>query len=88
MEGLGTETLNRIGELIERWKDAASDPVVDPAARRLSNGGTLKGQVDAFERAVVVDVLRAHEGNRTRAAAELGVTREGLYKIMKRHGIE
>ncbi len=88
MEGLGAETLLKIGELSERWKDAANAPVVDPAARRFSNGGTLKGQVDAFEKALVVDVLNVHEGNRTRTATELGVTREGLYKIMKRHGIE
>jgi transcriptional regulator of acetoin/glycerol metabolism len=31
--------------------------------------------------------LEAHDGNRTRTARRLGITREGLYKKMKRFGI-
>ena len=38
-----------------------------------------------FERQYVAAALAAHDGNRTRAAGTLGVTRPGLHKIMRRH---
>jgi DNA-binding NtrC family response regulator len=87
MEGVLREALRDIGKALDRVREAESAAVA-PGARRVANGGTLKSQVDAFERAILVDVLGAHGGNRTRAAGELGMTREGLHKIIKRHGIE
>ena len=52
--------------------DADGRPVVEPAP------STIKGA----ERAVIVDALRRWEGNRTRAAGELGIARRTLiYKI-------
>lgn len=41
-----------------------------------------------LERDKLVLVLRAHDGNKTRAARTLGVTRATLYKWMRKHGLK
>jgi transcriptional regulator with PAS, ATPase and Fis domain len=40
-----------------------------------------------FERRYLRTVLTRHGGNRTRAARELGLTRQGLYKKLRKHGL-
>jgi transcriptional regulator with PAS, ATPase and Fis domain len=40
-----------------------------------------------FERRYLRAVLTRHGGNRTRAARELGLTRQGLYKKLRKHGL-
>lgn len=54
-----------------------------PTRRRLSSGAPLKVQVDAYERAIVIEVLALHGGNVTHAAEELGMTREDLHKAIR-----
>jgi transcriptional regulator with PAS, ATPase and Fis domain len=49
-------------------------------------GGNLPEAIQRLERALIGDALRRFAGNRTRAAAELGITRQGLLKKMKRLG--
>jgi DNA-binding NtrC family response regulator len=44
----------------------------------------LAGAVQRLEREMIRDALRRFAGNRTRAAAELGITRQGLLKKLKR----
>jgi DNA-binding NtrC family response regulator len=39
-----------------------------------------------LEKAMIADALRRFAGNRTRAAGELGITRQGLLKKLKRYG--
>ncbi len=41
-----------------------------------------------FERRFVRQALRRFDFNKKRTAAEMGITRQGLFKLMKRHGIE
>jgi DNA-binding NtrC family response regulator len=53
----------------------------------LKMGGTLKEMVSALEKSVLVQLLEKHQGNRTKAAAELGLSRHGLRKKMQRYGI-
>ena len=48
--------------------------------------GGLPRAVSRLERAMLRDALRRFAGNRTRAAAELGITRQGLLKKLKRLG--
>ena len=48
----------------------------------------LKDAVSAFEREYVRAVLSAHEGNRTHTAKALGLTRAGLQKLIRRHGLQ
>ena len=43
--------------------------------------------LDAFERAYVADLLAAHEGNVSRAAAAAGLDRNHLAKLAKKHGV-
>jgi len=49
---------------------------------------TLRAQVTRLEAWLVRRALAAHGGRRTATARTLGITREGLYKKMKRLGIE
>lgn len=55
---------------------------------RVWGGKALKVEVDAHEKVLVEEVLRIYTGNVTHAAVALELTREGLYKIMRRHGIK
>lgn len=47
---------------------------------------TLQEQVEALERREIERVLARHHGNRTHAADELGLSRQGLLKKMTRYG--
>ncbi len=51
-----------------------------------SKGG-LKEMLDEVERWILIETLQAHDNNKTRAAAALKITREGLHKKLSRHGI-
>ncbi|MDD4857511.1 MAG: sigma-54 dependent transcriptional regulator [Candidatus Krumholzibacteria bacterium] len=57
-------------------------PLEDDAADSEERG--LYGAVQRLEREMIRDALRRFAGNRTRAAAELGITRQGLLKKLKR----
>ena len=46
--------------------------------------GSLREQVDGAQRHIVLDALRRHAWNKTRAARSLAVTRQGLIKMMHR----
>jgi transcriptional regulator with AAA-type ATPase domain len=48
--------------------------------------GSMPDAVRTLERAMIADALRRFAGNRTRAAGELGITRQGLLKKLKRYG--
>jgi DNA-binding NtrC family response regulator len=55
--------------------------------RSIGSGTTLKDLVDAYERHVIDDALRAASGNQRRAARELGVLPTTLHEKMKRLGL-
>jgi DNA-binding NtrC family response regulator len=46
----------------------------------------LKSRVDAFERGLIVEALRAAGGNRSEAARRLGIARVTLYEKLAKHG--
>ncbi len=46
----------------------------------------LKERVEALEKRLIREALRDHGGNRTRTAAALGLSRQGLIKKLKRYG--
>ncbi len=58
-----------------------------PREFHLGEGG-LKAEVDALERRLIQEALAAENGNKTRAARTLGLSRVGLRKKMERLGIE
>jgi DNA-binding NtrC family response regulator len=57
-------------------------------AERIPAEGALRDVVDAFEREVIRDRLRAHAGHVTNAAKSLDLERSHLYKKCKQLGID
>ena len=49
--------------------------------------GTLKEMMDQLERWLLIEALREHQNNKTKAAATLGITREGLHKKLRAFGL-
>ena len=49
--------------------------------------GTLKEMMDQVERWLIAEALREHGGNKTKTAAALGITREGLHKKLAKFGV-
>jgi Nif-specific regulatory protein len=53
-------------------------------ARIAPKKGTLKDMMEQVERWLISEALREHDNNKTRTAATLGITREGLHKKLSR----
>jgi len=51
-------------------------------------GQTLPAAVEALEKAMIINALRAARGNKTRAADELGVSRRNLIRKVQAYGLE
>ena len=51
----------------------------------VQTAGTLADALAEVERRMISDALRRHNGNISRAARELGLTRRGLYLKLERH---
>jgi Nif-specific regulatory protein len=49
--------------------------------------GTLKEMMEQVERWLITEALRDHGNNKTRTAATLGITREGLHKKLAKFGV-
>lgn len=49
---------------------------------------TLKEAVENLERKMIMDVLEKREWNQTQAAKDLGLSRQGLIKKIKRYELE
>jgi Nif-specific regulatory protein len=49
--------------------------------------GTLKEMMDQLERWLLIEALREHQNNKTKAAQALGITREGLHKKLRAFGL-
>ncbi|MDY0001290.1 MAG: sigma 54-interacting transcriptional regulator [Polyangia bacterium] len=49
--------------------------------------GTLREMMEQVERYILRESLREHEGNKTRTAVTLGITREGLHKKLAKYGM-
>ena len=64
---------------------AAASIATIPSANVQSAGGTLADALAEVERRMISDALRRHNGNISRAARELGLTRRGLYLKLERH---
>jgi Nif-specific regulatory protein len=77
------DSLIRSGEpLIEPTQDAKT-----PATATAPAPQTLSATVEALERRMIEDALRACHGNKQKAAQVLGLSRQGLIKKLKRLAI-
>ncbi|UCF04147.1 MAG: sigma-54-dependent Fis family transcriptional regulator [bacterium] len=56
-------------------------------ARSVPGAATLPAAIERLERRMIEEALSHFKGNRTRAAAVLGITRQGLLKKLKRYGM-
>ena len=56
-------------------------------ARIAPKKGTLKEMMEQVERWLLAEALRDHDNNKTRTAATLGITREGLHKKLSKFGM-
>jgi transcriptional regulator with GAF, ATPase, and Fis domain len=54
---------------------------------RPASGATFRDRVGLAQRRIVEDALRGAEWNKTRAARTLGLSRQGLLKMMRRLGV-
>jgi transcriptional regulator with PAS, ATPase and Fis domain len=61
---------------------------LEPTQSNLRPGDTLRETLARVEAWLIRRALDAHGGRRTETARRLGITREGLYKKMRRLGIE
>lgn len=72
----------------EAPNESATVPATESAALEpLMEMRRLAVAAAAFERLVLLHALRRTAGSRVRAARELGITRQGLWRKLRRHGI-
>jgi transcriptional regulator with GAF, ATPase, and Fis domain len=60
----------------------------DPSCQIYDRGGSLQEVTERIERQMVQEALEKTDGNRSRAANSLGITRQGLLNKIKRYSIE
>ena len=63
---------------------------VEPAAAELSvlEPGSLPAAVELLERRMIVEALRRHRGNKTRASADLKVSRRNLIRLVQKYQLD
>jgi transcriptional regulator with GAF, ATPase, and Fis domain/Tfp pilus assembly protein PilF len=66
---------------------AAAASIASLPSSNLQSTGTLADALAEVERRMISDALRRHNGNISRAARELGLTRRGLYLKLERHDL-
>ena len=81
--------LARPGELVtpKLLSDRITE-ILEPVATNVRNQETLRENMSRIEAWLIRRSLEQHDGRRAATARKLGVTREGLYKKMKRLRIE
>lgn len=88
--GVAVEALKRgaVDFVLKPWRNEALAEAMTQAARLTAErraGAALN--LDALERRTIERALAVHEGNVSKAAAALGLTRPALYRRMERHGL-
>jgi DNA-binding NtrC family response regulator len=64
-----------------------SKPEKSPPTIQAKTGETLYQAVEALERKMIDEALAQADGNKHKAAELLGLSRQGLFKMLKRLGI-
>ena len=63
-------------------------PELRSADPKETGAGRAPASLRSMEKLLIVEALRRHQGNRKRAAQELGIDTSTLYRKVKAHGIE
>jgi transcriptional regulator of acetoin/glycerol metabolism len=66
---------------------AARPPLPAEMVNAVAPSRTLAGAKEEAEILRIREALRKHGNNRLRAAAELGISRMGLYKKLRKYGL-
>ena len=66
---------------------ASESPGASGDEAACTSDSPLDNAMDAYEKRLLFDALRQHGGNQVQTAKSLGLSRQGLIKKMKRHGI-
>ena len=77
------------GKTIELWnlsERIRSKSTCHPHLSKMQ--GTLKEMVEGMEKALLLQMIEEHQGNKTKIANHLGLSRFGLIKKMRRYGFE
>jgi DNA-binding NtrC family response regulator len=80
----------RLASRMSRLEDATNGSAdAAPPVRTEGNGkaGSFKEQVSALERQLIKEALDRADGNRSKAAEELGIYRRLLYAKIKEYGL-
>lgn len=91
VENEPVQTIDRtvlLDQIVDAAQSAESAPPVDAPDAILHPDQTLSDVLSQTEAAVIRRVLRACDGQITASAEVLGLSRQGLYKKMKRLGID
>ena len=81
------QPLTRFAQSDDTKQIASYDGSFSPFAN-ISSGGTLEQAVSELEMQLIKAALSRHNWNISRVAAELGLTRRGVYLKLARYGIE
>jgi DNA-binding NtrC family response regulator len=77
------------GEILEEdLSPALRQRAAEPAPGAVAEGATLEEKIAGLERREIAAALAATGGNRSHAAARLGLSRQGLLNKMDRHGLK
>ena len=75
------------GGILEKCDFEADGNIQDVSATDLK--GSLEGAtLEDLEAAAIAEAVRKHDGNLSRVAAALGITRQSLYRKIEKHGID
>jgi transcriptional regulator with PAS, ATPase and Fis domain len=74
-------------DLSEEIRITAGEPTGDQAAEDRSKRRSLTKRLASYERYLVLQALAAEDGNVSRTARRLGMTRQGLQQKLKRLGL-
>ena len=78
-------TLMCVNECIEKKDLEGSGTSTEAPATPAS---TLQGAtLDDLERTAILEAMNKYDGNMSRVASALGITRQALYRKMEKHGI-
>ncbi len=84
------ELENAIERMVALSPDGELDQSLLPEARETEAGPrglTLKQRVEAYERGLIVEGLKASRGNRSEAARALGISRVTLHDKLRKYGL-
>lgn len=70
-----------------RAEGGSSGGRISGVALATSSAATLREQVDVAQRSILLGALHRHRWNKTRSARSLGITRQGLIKMIHRLGL-